>query len=177
MVCIAIELFLTSMLTWCQALQTTNVMDKWILARANSLVAYVKKEMDAYHLYTVMPRLVVFIEELTNWYVRLNRLRLKGEDGEEECTFAVNTLFEVVLLITRTMSPFTPFFTEYVYQNLRKCLPEDVREDSLHYLRFPEAREELMDQAVEDAFSLMQSAINSGRVARERCTKPLLQHT
>lgn len=156
-----------------QALRTKNVMDKWILARANSLVAFVKKEMEAYHLYTVMPRLVVFIEELTNWYVRLNRLRLKGEDGEDECTFAVNTLFEVVFLITRTMSPFTPFFTEYVYQNLRKCLPEDAREDSLHYLLFPEARAELMDQAVEDAFSFMQSAINSGRVARERRVLPL----
>mmetsp|Transcript_13786 Transcript_13786/g.54523 ORF Transcript_13786/g.54523 Transcript_13786/m.54523 type:complete len:1146 (-) Transcript_13786:51-3488(-) len=156
-----------------QALSTKNVMDKWVLARANSLVAYVKKEMDAYHLYTVMPRLVVFIEELTNWYVRLNRLRLKGEEGEEECTFAVNTLFEVVLLITRTMAPFTPFFTEYVYQNLRKCLPESEREDSLHYLLVPEARMELMDEHVENAFALMQSAINSGRVARERRVLPL----
>lgn len=52
-------------------------MDRWILSSVQSLIAWFKKEMKAYRLYTVVPVLVKFIDQLTNWYVRLNRRRLK----------------------------------------------------------------------------------------------------
>jgi len=67
------------------ALQSTNVMDKWILAATHGLIQFVRAEMEAYRLYTVVPRLVQFIEQLTNWFVRLNRKRLKGASGEHDC--------------------------------------------------------------------------------------------
>jgi len=54
-----------------------NIMDRWILSATQSLIAWFKKEMKAYRLYTVVPMLVKFIDQLTNWYVRLNRRRLK----------------------------------------------------------------------------------------------------
>lgn len=56
---------------------SSNVMDKWILSFTQSLLAFVRQEMEAYRLYTVVPKLVQFIENLTNWYVRMNRKRLK----------------------------------------------------------------------------------------------------
>jgi isoleucyl-tRNA synthetase len=52
-----------------------NVMDLWILSSFQSLIKFVHQEMAAYRLYTVVPRLLLFIESLTNWYVRMNRLR------------------------------------------------------------------------------------------------------
>jgi isoleucyl-tRNA synthetase len=52
-------------------------MDKWILSFTQTLMQFVKHEMAAYRLYTVVPRLVQFIQNLTNWYVRMNRKRLK----------------------------------------------------------------------------------------------------
>lgn len=57
----------------------------------------------AYRLYTVLPRLVKFIEQLTNWYVRLNRKRLKGIEGEHDCRTSLATLFEVLYTICRAM--------------------------------------------------------------------------
>lgn len=54
-----------------------NIMDKWIVSFTQTLMQFVKHEMAAYRLYTVVPRLVQFIENLTNWYVRMNRKRLK----------------------------------------------------------------------------------------------------
>lgn len=54
-----------------------NLMDKWILSFTQSLLGYVRREMAAYRLYSVVPRLVKFIDNLTNWYVRMNRRRLK----------------------------------------------------------------------------------------------------
>jgi isoleucyl-tRNA synthetase len=105
-------------------------MDKWILAATQSLVAFVTEEMKAYRLYTVMPRLVGFIEQLTNWYIKLNRTRLRGNTGEEDCSKTLNTLFEVLVVSTKTMAPFTPFFTENLYQNLRNVLPTGEQEES-----------------------------------------------
>ncbi|KAG5519569.1 hypothetical protein PMAC_001724 [Pneumocystis sp. 'macacae'] len=54
-----------------------NVMDKWILSSCQSLIDFVKREMSEYRLYTVIPRLLKLIEDMTNWYIRFNRRRLK----------------------------------------------------------------------------------------------------
>jgi isoleucyl-tRNA synthetase len=56
---------------------STNVMDRWIISYTQSLLLFVHQEMAAYRLYTVVPRLVRFVDYLTNWYVRMNRKRLK----------------------------------------------------------------------------------------------------
>lgn len=52
-------------------------MDRWILSFTQSLLIVVRREMAAYRLYTVVPKLVKFIDNLTNWYVRMNRKRFK----------------------------------------------------------------------------------------------------
>ena len=82
---------------------SSNVMDRWILARCQSLIKLVKEEMAAYRLYTIIPRLLDLIDELTNWYIRFNRRRLKGEDGLDDTVVALNTLFETLFTLCRTM--------------------------------------------------------------------------
>lgn len=82
---------------------SNNVMDRWILARCQSLIKLVREEMAAYRLYTIIPRLLELIDELTNWYIRFNRRRLKGEDGPEDTVAALNTLFEALFTLCRTM--------------------------------------------------------------------------
>ena len=64
----------------------------------------------------------IFIYTLRR-YVRLNRDRLKGASGELEALLGLNVLFEVLMTMSQIMSPFTPFFAEYLYQNLRKLQP------------------------------------------------------
>ena len=78
-------------------------MDRWILARCQSLIKLVREEMAAYRLYTIIPRLLDLVDELTNWYIRFNRKRLKGEDGKEDTLAALNTLFEALFTLCRTM--------------------------------------------------------------------------
>ncbi|KAJ1974468.1 isoleucine--tRNA ligase, partial [Dimargaris verticillata] len=102
--------------------KSENIMDRWILASCQSLIQFVKREMEAYRLYTVVPRLLHMVDELTNWYVRFNRRRLKGENGVDDCVHALNTLFEVLFTLCRTLAPFTPFLTETIFQALRKYL-------------------------------------------------------
>ncbi|XP_039263025.2 isoleucine--tRNA ligase, cytoplasmic-like [Styela clava] len=150
-----------------------NIMDKWILSSIQSLVLYVKKEMKAYHLYTVVPRLVKFVDLLTNWYVRSNRKRLKGDGGPEDCQKALQTLYSVLYTMIREMSPFTPFLTEHMYQNLKKVLKSKENAESIHYLMFPDANEKLINVEIERAVSRMQTVIELGRIIRDRNTMPI----
>ncbi|XP_016112354.1 isoleucine--tRNA ligase, cytoplasmic-like [Sinocyclocheilus grahami] len=57
-----------------------NIMDKWIQSFTESLIQFFRDEMGAYRLYTVVPKLVKFVDMLNNWYVRMNRRRLKVGD-------------------------------------------------------------------------------------------------
>lgn len=80
-----------------------NVMDRWVLASTQTLIEYVRTEMAAYRLYTVTPRLLNLIDSLTNWYIRFNRKRLKGENGPADAVQALNVLFEVLFTLAKMM--------------------------------------------------------------------------
>jgi len=148
-----------------------NVMDRWILASCQSLLKFTNEEMAAYRLYTVVPKLLELIDNTTNWYIRFNRRRLKGEYGIEDTQRALNTLFEVLYTLTRGLAPFTPFITDNIYQRLLPHIPKSLQgEDprSVHFLPFPEVREELFNEGVERQVGRMQRVIELGRVSRER---------
>lgn len=181
--------------------KSANVMDRWILARCQSLIQLVHSEMEVYRLYTVVPRLLDLIDELTNWYIRFNRRRLKGESGSEDTLAALNSFFETLLTLCRTlvcMNPrlaksdraliryyfwqtsFTPFLAENIYQSLRPLLPEDTSaldmgEDlrSIHFLPFPHPRKEYFDPVIERQVQRMQSVIILGRALRDKHTLPI----
>eukprot|EP01135_Chromosphaera_perkinsii_P005903 Nk52_evm36s370 gene=Nk52_evmTU36s370 len=160
-------------------MQSDNVMDKWLLSYYQSLVEFVHQEMEQYHLYTVAPRLIKFIEQLTNWYVRFNRKRLKGDTGAKDCRMALNTLFEVLFNTVKLMAPYAPFLTDNMYQQLCKVLkkPEvELTEGSdpcVHYTMIPKVSHSHLDKKIELAVKRMQAVIELGRVIRDRKALPL----
>ncbi|CDU25686.1 probable ILS1-isoleucyl-tRNA synthetase [Sporisorium scitamineum] len=161
-----------------KAEKSSNVMDRWILARCQSLIKLISEEMAAYRLYTVVPRLGELIDELTNWYIRFNRRRLKGENDVEDTQAALNSLFETLYTLCRTLSSFTPFLTENLYQGLRKFLPPvaaDDKEDyrSVHFLSFPEVNESYFDPVIQRQFKALQSVVELGRVIRVNHNLPI----
>jgi isoleucyl-tRNA synthetase len=127
----------------------------------------------AYRLYTVVPRLLDLIDNTTNWYIRFNRKRLKGELGLDDTQHALNTLFEVLFTLVKGLAPFTPFITDNIYQRLLPHIPENLRGGdarSVHFLAFPDVREELFDAEMERRVGRMQRVIELARVSRERRT-------
>lgn len=167
---------------------TENPTDIWIQAAAQQLIKFVHEEMGAYRLYTVMPALVKFGTQLTNWYVRLNRDRLKGLEGEgeeadAEAETGLQVLYDVLLDVSIIMAPFTPYITEFFYQHLRKMQPsyKDAangggvsnpvmpgKSDSVHFLRLPEYDEGRLKTEAVDAMEALQSIVEQGRNAREK---------
>ncbi|KAK2606458.1 hypothetical protein QQS21_003151 [Conoideocrella luteorostrata] len=143
-----------------------NVMDRWILAECQSMLKFIETEMP------VVPRLLKMIENLTNWYIRFNRKRLKGTAGLAltDTTLALNTLLEVLFVLVRALAPFIPFLTDHIYGLLKPFLSLGpfVNTQSVHFLSFPTPREDLLDGSIERRVASMQKAIQLGRVARER---------
>lgn len=92
-----------------------NFTDKWIISATQNMLKLSRREMEAYHLYNVVKPLLSFLDQLTNWYVRLNRDRMKGEKGNEEAKVSLNILFDVLMSINLLMSSITPFITEHMY--------------------------------------------------------------
>ena len=89
-------------MTWqVDVAQASNVLDRWINAASRTLTAFVSQEMDAYRLYTVVPVLVKFINDLTNIYVRYNRRRLKGAKGSQDTLMALASLYHVLLTVCK----------------------------------------------------------------------------
>lgn len=127
----------------------------------------------AYRLYTVTPRLVKFIDNLTNWYVKMNRKRFRGEFGQEDSYKALETLANVLTTMVQLMAPFTPYLTELMYQNLKHLYIDKASNESVHYLMLPDVQEFLIDEDVERCVSYMQTIVNVGRVVRDRRTMPL----
>ncbi|KAL3138515.1 hypothetical protein ABBQ32_006299 [Trebouxia sp. C0010 RCD-2024] len=152
----------------------SNVLDRWINAASRSLTSFVTEEMNGYRLYTVVPVLVKFINNLTNIYVRYNRRRLKGSKGTEDTLMALVSLYDVLLTVCKVMSPFTPFFTEQMYQNLRRCQPQGEAPESVHYCDFPTAQEPYAgDAQIQLSVERMQTVIELSRTIREKKNRPL----
>jgi isoleucyl-tRNA synthetase len=149
----------------------SNVMDKWILASCQSLLKYVNEEMAGYRLYTVIPRLLRLLDDTTNYYIRFNRRRLKGEDGTKDTLHALNTLFEVLYTLCRGLAPFTPFLTDTLYLKLLSFIPKEFQAKdprSVHFLPYPDVRQELFNPEVERQVQRMQNVIELARICRER---------
>lgn len=169
---------------------TTNPTDVWIIAELQGLVKYVHEQMKEYRLYTVLPALVTFKTQLSNWYVRLNRDRLKGQEGEGESTMVkandveagLQVLYSVLLDLTILMAPFTPFLAEFFYQNLRKVQPSYVlaangggtsnpvmpgKSDSVHFLQLPQYDTSRLNPQACEAMHVLQSIVELGRKVRE----------
>ncbi|ORY34091.1 tRNA synthetases class I-domain-containing protein [Naematelia encephala] len=151
--------------------KSANVMDRWILASCQSLIQHVQSEMDAYRLYTVIPRLLELIADLTNWYIRFNRTRLKGAGGVDDTRAALNTLYETLFTLCLTMSSFTPYTSETVYQALRATTPpsiDDTDVRSIHFLPFPSVRKEYFDPVIERQVQRLKAVIDLGRSIRDK---------
>lgn len=111
------------------------------------------------------------IDNLTNWYIRFNRKRLKGEHGVEATQQALNTLFEVLFILVRGLAPFMPFLTDHIYQRLAPHIPSSLQAKdprSVHFHAFPDVGEELFDEEVERKVARMQTVIELARLSRER---------
>lgn len=144
-----------------------NIMDQWILSRLQSLKDNIAREMEAYHLYNVVPALFEFIEDLTNWYIRLNRSRFWSEEMSQDKCNAYSTLYTAIYELSLSMAPFAPFLAESIYQEIRGFGQGELPE-SVHLCTYPVAEKNQSKPLLERAVTRMQHIILLGRQKRNQ---------
>lgn len=144
-----------------------NALDRWILSRLQTLKTSISREMSEYRLYTVVPQLLEFIADLTNWYIRLNRSRFWTSDLDVDKIAAFSTLYTAVYELSLAMAPFAPFLSEHVYRCLAALDDASPEPESVHLCAYPEAEEPLVNAPLESAVNRMRQIILLGRRQRE----------
>ena len=145
----------------------SNPMDQWILSELQTLKKTIKVEMESYRLYNVIPALFNLVENLTNWYIRLNRKRFWGRGLSRDKRESFETLHTVLLEFSTLMAPFTPFLSDHIYRELLS-LDSGKKEESVHLCSYPECDDSKLDHGLEESLNKMQQIILLGRAARAK---------
>jgi isoleucyl-tRNA synthetase len=155
-------------------------IDRWVISVLQSLIADVNHEMEGYRLYNVVPRLVHFIDDLTNWYVRRSRPRFWKSDDDTDKACAYATLYEVLVTFAKVLAPFMPFITETVYQRLVRPVDPSAPA-SVHFSDYPAVTSTHIDKALEARMEVARQVVALGRKLREehriRVRQPLSRLT
>jgi isoleucyl-tRNA synthetase len=141
-------------------------LDRWALSRLQATVASVRERMDAYDCTAAGRAIAEFVEELSNWYVRLSRRRFWEGDRT-----AFATLRHCLLETVAMLAPFTPFLADEIHRNLGG---EEV-EPSVHLRDFPQVDASLADPDLEAAMEAVRLTIELGRAARAQAKAKVRQ--
>lgn len=138
------------------ALEKRTESDRWILSRLNSLIKSVDEAFEQYEPTKATRLITDFVtDEMSNWYVRLNRKRFwKGEYNEDKIA-AYQTLYTCLVTVAKLGAPVAPFYMEHLYQDLNQVTNLE-KEGSIHLTDFPLADETFIDSDLEEKMSLAQ---------------------
>ena len=134
-------------------------IDRWILSVLNTLIKEVDDALDDYEPTKAARAINTFVNDnLSNWYVRLNRKRFWGGEMNADKLSAFQTLYTCMETVARLMAPFAPFFADRLYTDLKApaLAAEGKTPESVHIAYFPKADESLVDSALESRMHLAQ---------------------
>ncbi len=142
-----------------------SVMDKWILSELNVLINEVRSDLKLFKGTEPSRKMQKFIDNLSNWYVRRCRKRFWVGGFTEDKKSAYMTLWTVLTNYAKLSAPFTPFYSEYIYQNLIVPFFKNAKE-SVHLCGFPKFEEEKVDEKLSKDMDLTYNFTELGRSAR-----------
>ncbi len=133
-------------------------IDRWIISLLNSLVKDVDEGFTNYQPTKAGRAIAEFVNDnLSNWYVRLNRKRFWGGEMTDDKLSAYQTLYECLVTVSKLIAPITPFYADRLYLDLISVIDQDASE-SVHLVDFPQPNDSLIDKSLEERMSLAQVA-------------------
>ena len=141
-------------------------IDRWIISLLNSLVAEVDADLADYEPTRAARAISDFvIDNLSNWYVRLNRKRFWGGEMNADKLAAYQTLYQCLLTVSKLMAPIAPFFADRLWRDLTGA---DASVQSVHLELFPEVNEAAIDKDLEKRMSLAQTITSMALALRRK---------
>ncbi|MEE0863649.1 MAG: DUF5915 domain-containing protein, partial [Alistipes sp.] len=133
-------------------------IDRWILSELNSLIRDVTASLEDYDPTPAARRIDQFVgENLSNWYVRLNRKRFWGGELTKDKLAAYQTLYTCLETVAMLAAPIAPFITDRIFCDLNAASGRHT-EESVHLATYPKADESLINRELEEMMSLAQRA-------------------
>ena len=151
-----------------------TILDKWILAKMHLLIRDGRKAMDQYNVFMFMKLFELFLDDVSNWYVRRNRRRFWKSEDDSDKKAAYATLYHVLVNTIKCLSPILPFTTETVYQNLVKHMHSDTCE-SVHLTDFPDENEKWINDDLITKVDTLKKLVELGRSARSDSDQKIRQ--
>ena len=126
-------------------------IDRWILSSLNTLVIGVDRELSSYDPTRAGRLIDAFVnDDLSNWYVRLNRKRFWGKEMSEDKLSAYQTLYTCLMTVAKLLAPFAPFYADELYHDLGGEL------ESVHLDKYPVADASAIDHDLEERMAIAQ---------------------
>lgn len=140
-------------------------IDRWILSRLHALVKATTESLEDYDAAEVTRLVDKFVDDLSNWYVRLSRRRFWKSECDDDKQSAYSTLYEVLVTLTKLLAPVMPFMADDMYRNLVCSVDSDAPE-SVHLCDWPAADESLIDKHLIEETDAVMKVVRLGRAAR-----------
>jgi len=148
--------------------KSTHVLDRWILARLNQTLKQTTDAMEKYDLVSAIRPLRKWVDDLSTWWLRRSRGRLKG-DNVYDRSDALRTLREALLETSKILSPFAPFFADRLYQDIAGP------KMSVHLDRWSKVDARLFDDQLLADMALLRGVAAAGHEARAKVKIPVRQ--
>ena len=130
-------------------------IDRWIISRLNTLIREVTRSLEDYDPTPAARAIQLFVDDLSNWYVRLNRKRIWSKGASADKLAAFQTLYTCLETVSMLAAPFAPFFADRLFRDLNAVSGRHT-DESVHLSTFPAADESLVDPELEETMDLAQ---------------------
>ncbi len=150
--------------------ESLNELDRWIISRLNTVIRDVRAAYEDYDVKSAGRILESFVcDDVSNWYVRLNRSRFWAGEMTDDKKSAYETLYRVLVDVAVLGAPIAPFYMDRLYTDL---VPGA---ESVHFVSMPQADASVMDAALEERMALAQLATSLVLGIRKKVNIPVRQ--
>ena len=141
-----------------------NPLDIWLVSRVYELRNEITNGMEAYNIPSALSNVLLFIDDLSNWFVRRSRRRFWKSEDDTDKNAAYSTLYFILVYLAKILAPFTPFLAEELYQKMTGEEFDSSVTESVHLLNWPEAGE--INQKVLEKMARTREIITEGLALR-----------
>jgi isoleucyl-tRNA synthetase len=151
-----------------------NIMDQWILSKLHLFIKDSREAMDQFRSDLLMKKFDLFLDELSNWYIRRSRRRFWKSEDDADKQAAYVVLYQVLTNVIKILAPVLPFVTENIFQNLVRNL-DSAEPESVHLCDYPISDESKINLDLMDKVDALRRVVELGRSARNKANLKIRQ--
>ena len=153
---------------------TLTKSDRWIISKTNKFIKTAEKIYSNYQVFHLMSEATIFLDKLSNWYIRRNRRRFWKSENDSDKTAAYSTLYQILIKFVKVMAPVVPFVSDKIYTNLISGRNKS-EVDSVHLCDFPSVGEADIDEEIINEIDTVIQIVSLSRSARNKANIKIRQ--